>query len=144
MQSNWKSLESHKNCYFAGAIPASLGNLTKVTQVFLQSNNLTGQIPSSLSNLKDLTHIDLSYNNFEGRIPDFLTNLTKLTQVDLSYNQLTSQIGEYKVIGNLLNLIKISILQDQYQHQLETSQKLLNFSSNLTTSLARFHHHFQT
>ena len=76
MQSNWKSLESHKNCYFAGAIPASLGNLTKVTQVFLQSNNLTGQIPSSLSNLKDLTHIDLSYNNFEGRIPDFFTNLT--------------------------------------------------------------------
>jgi hypothetical protein len=128
MQSNWKSIESHKNFNFAGSIPTSIGNVTKVTQFFLQSNNLIGQIPSSLSNLKDLTLIDLSYNNFRGRIPDFFTNLTKLYRVDLSYNQLT-QIGEFqpsnslqiltlnnnklgsipKSISNLVNLTRLDI-----------------------------------
>ena len=100
MQSNWKSIESHKNFNFAGSIPTSIGNVTKVTQFFLKSNNLIGQIPSSLLNLKDLFFIDLSYNNFRGRIPEFLTNLTKLYRVDLSYNQLT-QIGEFQPSNSL-------------------------------------------
>jgi Leucine-rich repeat (LRR) protein len=81
MHSPWKYFESHKIFNFAGSIPASLGNLTKVTGFYLGSNNFTGQIPSSLSNLKDLTIFDFRYNSFGGRIPDFLTNLTKLTTV---------------------------------------------------------------
>jgi Leucine-rich repeat (LRR) protein len=83
-----------------------LGNLTRVTTIFLKNNNFTGQIPSSLSFLKDLTLIDLSYNNIEG-IPNFLTNLTKLTQASLSYNQLTGQICEFQ-LGNSLKFLELN------------------------------------
>ncbi|XP_030930516.1 receptor-like protein Cf-9 [Quercus lobata] len=78
-----------------GSIPSSIGDLTKVTQIFLRSNYFTGQIPS-LSELKDLNLIDLRFNNLRDRIPNFLTNLTRLTKVYLSYNQLTSQIDEFQ------------------------------------------------
>ncbi|GMY31017.1 hypothetical protein FCV25MIE_26259 [Fagus crenata] len=71
-----------------------LGNLTRVTKLYLGNNSFTGQIPSSLSNLKDLTYLGLRYNNFGGRIPDLLTNLTKLTDAWLSYNQLTGSLTE--------------------------------------------------
>nr|XP_023920778.1 receptor-like protein 12 [Quercus suber] len=111
------------------SIPSSIGNLTKVTKIFLRSKYFTSQIPS-LSKLKDLNLIDLRFNNLRGRIPDFLTNLTRLTKVYLSYNQLTSQIGEFqssnslqilrlennmlygsipKSISNLVNLIELDI-----------------------------------
>ena len=76
-----------------------LGNLTRVTTIFLKNNNFTGQIPSSLSFLKDLTLIDLSYN--------FLTNLTKLTQASLSYNQLTGQFSEFQ-LGNSLEFLELN------------------------------------
>ncbi|KAM3698938.1 hypothetical protein ACJW31_06G224300 [Castanea mollissima] len=101
-------------CSFTGSIPtslglisASLGNLTKVTEIFLKSNNFIGHIPSSLSFLKDLSSIDLSNNNFEGKIPKFLTNLTKLIEVDLSNNQLTSQIGEFHH-SNPLQILRVA------------------------------------
>ncbi|KAK7849732.1 receptor-like protein 32 [Quercus suber] len=111
-------------------IPASLENLTKVTEIFLKSSNFIGHIPRSLSFLKDLKYIDLSNNNFEGKIPNFLTIFTKLIEVDLSNNQLTSQISEFhrsnslqilrvgnnklygsipKSISNLANLIDLDI-----------------------------------
>jgi Leucine-rich repeat (LRR) protein len=106
MHSPWKYFESHKIFNFAGSIPASLGNLTKLTDVYFSYNNFTGQIPSSLSNLKDLTFIDFSYNSFGGRIPDFLTNLTKLIIVGLSSNQLTSQICEFQP-GNSLEYLSL-------------------------------------
>ena len=106
-----------------------LGNLTRVTTIFLKNNNFTGQIPSSLSFLKDLTLIDLSYN--------FLTNLTKLTQASLSYNQLTGQICEFQLsnslelnnnrlygyipqsISNLLNLTKLDISSNNLSGMVE-------------------------
>jgi Leucine-rich repeat (LRR) protein len=84
-----------------------LGNLTRVTKLFLGNNSFTGQIPSSLSNLKDLTYLGLRYNNFGGRIPDLLTNLTKLTDAWLSYNQLTGQICEFQ-LGNSLEFLMLN------------------------------------
>ena len=120
-----KNILNLTNCNFLGPIPASLGNLTKVTQIFLNSNYFTGHIPSSLSHLKDLNLIDFSNNKFQGRTLDFFTSLTKLAKVYLFYNQL------------------ILISQDQYQYHLGTSQKLLILCSNITTLPAKFHHHFQ-
>ena len=120
-----KNILNLTNCNFLGPIPAPLGNLTKVTQIFLNSNYFTGHIPSSLSHLKDLNLIDFSNNKFQGRTLDFFTSLTKLAKVYLFYNQL------------------ILISQDQYQYHLGTSQKLLILCSNITTLPAKFHHHFQ-
>ena len=129
MYSLCKLFESHKIAIFASSIPSSIGNLTKVTQIFLRSNYFTSQIPS-LSKLKDLNLIDLRFNNLRRRIPEFLINLTRFTKVYLSFNQLTSQIGEFqssnflqilrlennrlygsipKSISNLVNLIELDI-----------------------------------
>ena len=142
MYSLCKLFESHKIAIFASSIPSSIGNLTKVTQIFLRSNYFTSQIPS-LSKLKDLNLIDLRFNNLRRRIPEFLTNLTRFTKVYLSFNQLTSQIGEFqssnflqilrlennrlygsipKSISNLVNLIELHISSNDLSGIVEFDQ----------------------
>ena len=85
-----------------GSIPSSLGNLTNLTFLGLDNNQLTGSIPSSLGNLTNLTHLWLSSNQLTGSIPSSLGNLTNLAYLDLSSNQLTGSIPSS--LGNLTNL----------------------------------------
>jgi Ran GTPase-activating protein (RanGAP) involved in mRNA processing and transport len=73
MHSPWKYFESHKIFNFAGSIPASLGNLTQLTELHLSYNHFIGEILSSLSNLKELSYLDLSDNNFSGKFSSSLS-----------------------------------------------------------------------
>ncbi|XP_028073778.1 receptor-like protein 43 [Camellia sinensis] len=75
-----------------GSIPASCGNLTRITKLWF--NNFSSQIPSSISNLAKLTHLDLSKNNLYEQIPDSLGNMSQLTNLDLSKNNLNGQIPD--------------------------------------------------
>jgi len=52
-----------------------LGNLTQLTGLFLDSNQLTGVIPSSLGNLTSLNYLFLHNNRLTG-VPSSLKNLT--------------------------------------------------------------------
>jgi len=98
-----------------GSISASLGNLTQLTYVGLNSNNLSGGFPAAaLSNAHNLTHLyldhnqlsgplpawsdadflymqyfNLSFNQFTGAVPASYTTFAYLDLLDLAYNQLT-------------------------------------------------------
>ncbi|GLT28255.1 hypothetical protein SLA2020_032010 [Shorea laevis] len=113
-------------CNLEGSIPASIGNLSQLTYLFLSYNNFNGQVPTSLANLTQLTYLYLSNNqfsgpilasicnlrqltilyldsnNFSGQIPSSLANLTQLTFLDLSKNKFSSPIPAS--IGNLRQL----------------------------------------
>ncbi|XP_031255241.1 receptor-like protein 53 [Pistacia vera] len=74
-----------------GPIPASFGNLTQLTALWLDENALTGQVPSSISKLEQLTYLELSINSLAGQIPNF-GNLSKLTFLSLSWNNFSGPL----------------------------------------------------
>ncbi|KAM0042311.1 putative non-specific serine/threonine protein kinase [Helianthus debilis subsp. tardiflorus] len=79
---------------FNGSIPESLGRLTGLTNLYLQSNLLTGPIPESLGRLTGLTRLNLQSNLLTGPIPISLGQLTKLVDLDVSENSLEGVVSE--------------------------------------------------
>ncbi len=75
-----------------GTLPASLGNLTGISDLYLSSNNLSGTIPGSIGNLTALIFLYLSNNKLEGSIPASIGNATALRELHLGHNKLTGEI----------------------------------------------------
>ena len=90
-----------------GSIPPDLGSLTKLTELSLSGNYLTGPIPPELGNLTLLTSLSLSYNDLTGSIPPELGNLTNLTRLYLHANDLTGSIP--LELGNLTKLTHLGL-----------------------------------
>ena len=87
----------------SGSIPAELGHLTNLRELWLgDGNKLSGEIPSDLARLTRLAILDLGLNELSGGIPMWLGDLSDLRLVYLDGNQL---IGEIPAgLGNLANL----------------------------------------
>ncbi|XP_028070555.1 receptor-like protein 43 [Camellia sinensis] len=111
------------NCNFPGSIPASLGNLTQITNLGFADNSVGGQIPSSISNLVKLNGLYLDGNNFNGQIPDSLGNMSQLTDLFLSRNQLTGTIPS--LLFALPSLVVINLSNNNLSGVVELD-KLLN------------------
>lgn len=95
-----------------GSLPAELGNLTYLTDLYLtDNNNLTGPIPAELSNLANLEKLDLDNNKLSGSIPAALSNMTNLKDLTLSRNQLTGPIPAE--LSNLTNLKFLNLTSNQ-------------------------------
>ncbi|PKA59471.1 putative LRR receptor-like serine/threonine-protein kinase [Apostasia shenzhenica] len=75
-----------------GQIPEQFGNLSSLASLILENNRLTGQIPDSLGKLSKLQILILSQNNLNGDIPESLSSLSNLNDIRLAFNQLTGQI----------------------------------------------------
>ncbi len=76
----------------SGEIPAELGNLTGLKNLYLNHNNLVGQIPIELCHLIRLKNLRLDYNTLTGSIPTELCNLTYLETLRLGNNDLTGVV----------------------------------------------------
>ena len=74
-----------------GPIP-DLGNLTKLTWLALDNNDLTGSLPVSLTKLGKLTYLSLGTNALTGTIPGELGDLATLKELDLQENNLNIRI----------------------------------------------------
>ncbi len=95
------ALDLKKN-NLAGTIPASIGNLTQLTQIKLGNNKLTGGIPATIGNLIELTSLIIVNNNLTGTIPSEIGNCSKLITLFLSTNKISGSIPAS--IGNLAQL----------------------------------------
>ena len=60
----------------SGQIPAVIGSLTMLEELWLYVNELSGAIPAELGNLSNLTGLFVSDNNLVDQIPENLNNLT--------------------------------------------------------------------
>ena len=69
---------------FSGKLPASIGNLNSLNELWIWGSNFSGHIPSSLGNLTQLIYLNLSGNSFVGQIPSSLSNLISLKYLDFS------------------------------------------------------------
>ncbi|ONI30647.1 hypothetical protein PRUPE_1G264100 [Prunus persica] len=89
----------------SGAIPKSIGKLSKLEELVLHENKFSGSLPSSLGSLKNLKRLSLYSNRLLGRMPDSFTNLTSLVYLDLHDNSLTGhipqRIGQLQVLEEL-------------------------------------------
>jgi len=94
-----------------GTIPASLGNLKRLTTMRLSYNKLTGTIPDSLGNLKGLQLLTLYDNQLTGTIPASLGNLKSLQQMSFSVNQLNGTIPDS--LGNIQSLRKLDLANNK-------------------------------
>jgi serine/threonine protein kinase len=129
-----KSLSLSLN-QLTGTIPASLGNLTYLTELWLDTNQLTGTIPASLGKLKYLMKLSLYTNQLTGIIPASLGNLKELTGLWLHDNQLTGNIPAS--LGNLKNLTGLWLHDNQLTGTIPTS---LGNLSNLKILSIRNNH----
>ena len=94
-----------------GSIPTEIGNLTNLIGLYLFRNQLTGSIPAEIGNLTNLLLLDLSENQLDGNIPIEIGNLTNLILFYLDVNDLTGSIPTE--IGNLTNLRELYLSRNQ-------------------------------
>ncbi|KAG6471452.1 hypothetical protein ZIOFF_068894 [Zingiber officinale] len=67
---------------FTGSIPSSLSQLTLLTDMSINNNQLSGDLPDVFSSQTGLINLwvgDLSFNNFSGPLPASMGNLSSLT-----------------------------------------------------------------
>ncbi|KAF8407922.1 hypothetical protein HHK36_007060 [Tetracentron sinense] len=91
----------------SGPIPPELGRLSKLHTLDLSNNLLTDEIPTSLSHLKSLQYLRLNNNSLSGAFPLSFANMTQLAFLDLSYNNLSGPIPRFpaktfNIVGNPL------------------------------------------
>nr|GEU54608.1 protein kinase-like domain-containing protein [Tanacetum cinerariifolium] len=123
-----------------GPIPAAIGNLSLLAELYLQSNKLEGHIPPSLGNCKELiglssipleindlkmlSHLDLSYNNLSGNITSNLGECISLTTLNLNDNIFQGVIPSS--FGSLRGLEK----RDSQPYQSSGNDRFLKVSYN--------------
>ncbi|XP_058206200.1 receptor-like kinase TMK4 [Rhododendron vialii] len=61
---------------WSGIISPAIANLTGLTTLLLNDNNLTGTIPPGLTKLAQLRLLDVSNNNISGEVPSFGSGVT--------------------------------------------------------------------
>lgn len=131
----WEKLElDGKNIE---ALPDSIGDLSKLKELWLRRNFLTA-IPRSIGNLKNLVILHLSGNHLS-QLPDEITKLTKLQILGITNNQIASlperigAMGELRELhagGNQLTELPTSI--GNLKHAVK-----MNFCNNVLRSVPR-------
>ena len=127
-----------------GTIPASIGKLNQLEQLYLYKNSITGVIPEQLGELKMLTHLSLGENLLVGSIPSQLGDMYSLVYLYLFGNKLEGTIPES--IGNLGNLSDLGLWSNQLEGSIPSELSKLkgmrylalnnnNFSGQIPPSL---------
>ena len=63
---------------FTSTLPAYLGGLSSVREMYLYKNNFVGTIPSALGLLTNLTRLEMHNNNLSGTVPQELCDLVAM------------------------------------------------------------------
>ena len=120
-----------------GEIPTELGNLSKLQRLSLYNNQLTGEIPDELGSLSNLQSLSLSNNRLTGEIPDELDSLSNLQSLSLSNNRLTGEIPTE--LDSLSNLQSLSLSNNRLTGEIPTElgnlsklQRLSLYNNQLT------------
>ncbi|KAJ8759848.1 hypothetical protein K2173_009949 [Erythroxylum novogranatense] len=116
-------LDLHLN-NLTGEIPASIGNFSRITDLFLFQNNLSGSIPEEVGFLRSLQVLDLSENILTGTIPASVGNMTSLTGLALYQNRLSGPIPSG--LGELKSLVDIKLFMNELSGPLP--QTMNNFT----------------
>ncbi|ETR73624.1 MAG: leucine-rich repeat-containing protein [Candidatus Magnetoglobus multicellularis str. Araruama] len=120
---------SLSNNKLSGTIPAELGQLTLLHDLFLNENQLTGNIPAELAQLSKLQYLFLENNMLTGNIPAAFGQLSDLNSLWLQNNRLTGNIP--KELGQLSNLISLVLSNNQLSGRIPAELAQLPFLIDL-------------
>ncbi|CAI9110526.1 OLC1v1010572C1 [Oldenlandia corymbosa var. corymbosa] len=112
-------LEIASNLFSPSPLPADIGRLTKLENLWFPGSNITGVIPESIGNLTSLTNLDLSYNSLTGKIPESLGSLSSVVQIELYGNNLSGEIPD--VFANLTSLVNFDASQNNLNGKIPES-----------------------
>jgi hypothetical protein len=96
------------NNQLSGAIPAELGNLTSLKQLFLDANQLSGSIPPEIGDLASVQYLWLNSNKLSGEIPTDLMDLTALVPMaglHIEFNALYANDGALITFLDMVHFI---------------------------------------
>ncbi|KAB2630509.1 LRR receptor-like serine/threonine-protein kinase [Pyrus ussuriensis x Pyrus communis] len=112
-------LDLHVN-RFSGPIPSSLGNITSLTELYMDGNSFEGSIPPSLGNCQNLLQLYLRDNNLTGSIPQKLMELSTLSiSLDLSENYLTGSLPSN--VGDLVHLTVLNVSKNKLSGEIPST-----------------------
>ncbi|XP_042483747.1 LOW QUALITY PROTEIN: MDIS1-interacting receptor like kinase 2-like [Macadamia integrifolia] len=126
---NLLDFDLHNNSLF-GPLPATIANLSKLTNLYLFTNNFNGSIPPAFGSLNNLLVLDLGDNQLSGSIPSTIGSLKNLFGLYLYSNQLIGSIP--MEIGNLTNMHELVLQNNNLSGSIPSSLGNLN---NLTSFL---------
>ncbi|OWM85179.1 hypothetical protein CDL15_Pgr027966 [Punica granatum] len=112
----------------SGQIPATFGNISVQSSLFLNDNLITGPIPASLCEYEGL-ELDLSGNKLSGNIPDCWNKSSAplhMNKINLSSNNLSGLISSS--MGKLSSLLSLHLNDNNLRGELPTA---LRFLTNL-------------
>jgi hypothetical protein len=98
-------LRVEKNELLGGSLPAAIGNLTRLTALYLQENNFSGLLPPQLSRLTRLADFRVQGNEFQGSVPPLPASLPATQGCFLQVY--TTSPAE---LGNCFNLTSVMII----------------------------------
>ncbi|EYU40965.1 hypothetical protein MIMGU_mgv1a024855mg [Erythranthe guttata] len=123
---------------FSGEIPSIFGNLSLLTNLYMQGNNFSLMILSSIS-----ISLNLSYNVLTGSIPVEVGSLISLASLDFSNNRLSGLIPDS--LGKCVSLEQLHLERNLFEgkiHQgLSSSTGLKNLDlsrNNLSGTIPSF------
>lgn len=91
-----------------GSLPESIGNLTNLQRLYLQNSQISS-LPDSIRNLTSLQHLEL-YNTPICTLPESIGNLTNLQNLNLNSIQISTLPDS---IGNLSGLQRLYLSNTQ-------------------------------
>lgn len=94
-------------------IPPALGQLTKLTNLMLDSAGFSGRLPEELRTLTCLKQLDLSDNSLEGPLPPWIGDLASLRRLALAKNHLSGRIPAE--LGRLSNLQRLFLSNNMFE-----------------------------
>ncbi|XP_031119324.1 probable LRR receptor-like serine/threonine-protein kinase At1g56140 isoform X2 [Ipomoea triloba] len=96
---------------FSGPLPLELGNLRKLTELYIDSSGVSGPIPPTFANLLNLEKVGASDTELTGRIPDFIGNWSKLTNLRFEGNSFQGPIpSTFSKLTSMVDLRIIGLL----------------------------------
>ncbi|MBS1662364.1 MAG: T9SS type A sorting domain-containing protein [Bacteroidetes bacterium] len=99
----------------------------RVTELYLNSNNLTGNVPASLATLPNVTTLSFSNNQLSGPIPSELAHTPVLRDLYLSGNQLSGGIPAAFASGHTIQTLDFA--SNQLSGTIPAFSNLLQLSS---------------
>jgi hypothetical protein len=101
-----------------GKLPACVGQLVYLEELWLDDNALFGQIPWRLGALTNLTLLGLSNNKLTGALPAAISNMQRLEVLDVEAN---AMVGEVPDLSALHFLIRLNISSNKFHGSLPKS-----------------------
>ncbi|MCE5166045.1 hypothetical protein HAX54_014305 [Datura stramonium] len=106
-----------QSCNISGPIPKSLWNVTRLESLYLGDNHLEGPIPLFTSGLQNLSYLGLSNNFLSGAIPSWIFSLPSLSELGLNDNHFSGPLKDFKYN----TLVRIDLGHNQLQGPLPNS-----------------------